>query len=155
MPPTRSEEPTTEMATSKETRAPKRVRERTSRPSSSVPNQCACEGGSRRCVRSSWAGSRGASRGAKMAHNVKNTSSATPVATIGLVRSVRRTEANALGCAQRLSVCLVVSGGAVTVDVMRVTSSHGAGRYVRCGERDKIERNVEHAEIADAECEWI
>src|SRR6266853_3154204 len=69
---------TTDTPTSNETRAPYRVRDRTSRPSSSVPNQCCAPGGRKRSGRLWAAGSRGASHGAKTAIRTSNTVTARP-----------------------------------------------------------------------------
>jgi len=55
-----------------DSRAPHSTRERRSRPKLSVPNQCAFEGASSRCMRSWAAGSWGASRG----RNVQSTHTA-------------------------------------------------------------------------------
>jgi hypothetical protein len=49
---------------------------------------------------------------------VKKVSRATPAATMGLERSVRRSEAKALGCAGTARVCLRPGDGAVIVDGM-------------------------------------
>ena len=88
-----------------------------------------------------------------MAQRVKKTSRATPAATIGLVRSVWRTEANALGCEGAVRVCPLSGDGAVVVDVIDEQGSHRPGRYGRPSERDRIETNAERVQIADAECE--
>src|SRR5260370_35700182 len=58
-----------------------------SRPSSSVPNQCADEGGSRRAGRWMEAGSSGAIQGANRAKVTKITTRSTPMAASGLWRA--------------------------------------------------------------------
>src|ERR1700733_2566638 len=63
------------------------MREKMSRPSSSVPNQCACDGPPRRAGRLMKAGSCGAIQGAKRAQVTKTTINATPVAASGLWRA--------------------------------------------------------------------
>src|SRR6266852_7930925 len=68
------------------------MRERMSRPSSSLPNQCAAEGGSRRVGRLIAAGSWGAIQGAKIANSTKIDPNTTPVAARGLWRAARRNE---------------------------------------------------------------
>src|ERR1700736_5163116 len=68
------------------------MRERMSRPSSSLPNQCAAEGGSRRVGRLIAAGSWGAIQGAKIANSTKIDTNTTPVAARGLWRAGRRDE---------------------------------------------------------------
>src|SRR5438552_11046082 len=68
------------------------MRERMSRPSSSLPNQCAAEGGSRRVGRLIEAGSCGAIQGAKIANSTKIDTNTTPVAARGLWRAARRNE---------------------------------------------------------------
>src|ERR1700675_1185823 len=55
-----------------------------SRPSSSVPNQCEEEGGSRRAGRLMEAGSCGAIQGANRAKMTNTTTSTTPIAASGL-----------------------------------------------------------------------
>src|SRR5580658_9226499 len=64
------------------------TRERMSRPSSSVPNQCADDGGSRRAGRLIEAGSCGAIQGANSAKITKTMTSATPAAASGLWRAL-------------------------------------------------------------------
>src|SRR5580693_3378124 len=63
------------------------TRERMSRPSSSVPNQCADDGESRRAGRLIEAGSWGAIQGAKRAKITKIRTNTTPVAARGLWRA--------------------------------------------------------------------
>src|ERR1700692_2446609 len=63
------------------------TRERMSRPSSSVPNQCADDGGSRREGRWIDVGSCGAIQGAKRAKIIKTMTSTTPAAASGLWRA--------------------------------------------------------------------
>src|SRR3989442_10499071 len=63
-----------------------------SRPSSSVPHQCAEEGAANRVGRSMWAGSCGAIHGANRAEMTKITTNTRPVAARGLWRAVRRNE---------------------------------------------------------------
>src|ERR1700735_1569000 len=63
------------------------MREKMSRPSSSVPNQCACDGPPRRAGRLMKAGSCGAIQGANRAQATKTTINATPVAASGLWRA--------------------------------------------------------------------
>src|SRR5579864_5318100 len=58
-----------------------------SRPSSSVPNQCADEGGPRRAGKLIDAGSCGAIHGANSANITKTTTSTTPAAASGLWRA--------------------------------------------------------------------
>src|SRR5271156_483298 len=76
------------------------MREKMSRPSSSVPNQCAWDGASRRTGRLIDAGSCGAIQGAKRAKITKMTTSTTPVAASGLWRAfpaiLRRNEMEAV-----------------------------------------------------------
>src|SRR5579864_5994827 len=71
-----------------------------SRPSSSVPNQCADEGGPRRAGKLIDAGSRGAIHGANRAKITKTTTNTTPAAASGLWRAFpatrRRNEMAAL-----------------------------------------------------------
>src|ERR1700680_198712 len=62
-----------------------------SRPSSSVPNQCADDGGSRRVGRWIDAGSCGAIQGANRAKMTKTTTSTAPVAASGLWRGLTAT----------------------------------------------------------------
>src|ERR1700758_1370424 len=62
-----------------------------SRPSSSVPNQCADDGRSRRAGRWIEAGSCGAIQGAKRAKITKTTTSTTPMAAKGLWRALTAT----------------------------------------------------------------
>src|SRR2546422_11320277 len=68
-----------------------------SRPSSSVPHQCAEEGAANRVGRSMWAGSCGAIHGANRAEMTKITTNTRPVAARGLWRAVRRDEMAAGG----------------------------------------------------------
>src|SRR5580700_8321992 len=63
------------------------MRERMSRPSSSVPNQCADEGESRRAGRLIAAGSCGAIQGANAAKIRKMMTNASPTAASGLWRA--------------------------------------------------------------------
>jgi hypothetical protein len=63
------------------------MREKMSRPSSSVPNQCAAEGALSRAASSMCAGFCGASHGAKMANTVNITMSTIPAAASGLRRA--------------------------------------------------------------------
>src|SRR5207249_10424951 len=68
------------------------TRERMSRPSSSVPNQCAVQGEESRVGSSMWAGSCGAIQGAKRAKITKITTNTTPMAANGLCRAARGSE---------------------------------------------------------------
>src|ERR1700683_3720595 len=68
------------------------MRERMSRPSSSVPNQCACDGVLRRAGKLMAAGSCGAIHGANRAKIKKTITRTSPVAASGLWRAVRRNE---------------------------------------------------------------
>src|ERR1700735_4910399 len=68
------------------------MREKMSRPSSSVPNQCARDGASSRAGRLMEAGSCGAIQGAKSAKITKIKTNSTPNAASGLRRAVRRNE---------------------------------------------------------------
>src|ERR1700716_1364363 len=77
------------------------IRERMSRPSSSVPNQCACEGKARRAGRSIEAGSCGAIQGANRAKTTKMVTKTIPVAASGLWLAVRRIEMAAVDICQR------------------------------------------------------
>src|SRR5271169_7183080 len=63
------------------------TRERMSRPSSSVPNQCADDGESRRAGRWIDAGSCGAIQGANRAKIRKTATNTTPIAANGLWRA--------------------------------------------------------------------
>src|SRR5690348_10882398 len=67
-------------------------RERMSRPTSSVPHQCAAEGDERRVGRSIRAGSCGATHGANRARITKNSTRTTPMAASGLCRARRGSE---------------------------------------------------------------
>src|SRR6476620_4955388 len=80
---------------SSEARAPKITREKRSRPDSSVPNQCARDGGLRMAVQLCWAGSYGAIRGAKIAISTNRTMTTRP--RIALLRFNRRRHARAPG----------------------------------------------------------
>ena len=66
------------------------MRESMSRPSSSVPSQCAAEGPERRSGRLIAAGSWGAIQGAKMASTVKITTRTIPAAASGFRPMARR-----------------------------------------------------------------
>src|SRR5579885_1826338 len=66
------------------------MRERMSRPSSSVPNQCECVGGVSRLGRLMDAGSCGAIHGAKIAKIKKTMTTTTPIAAKGLWRAFPR-----------------------------------------------------------------
>src|SRR5436190_550527 len=81
---------TTPTPTSIEMRAPWITRERTSRPNSSVPNQCADEGGFRREGRSIVAGSWGAIHGANKAKHTKIVTITAPAIASGLCLVPRR-----------------------------------------------------------------
>ena len=76
------------------------MRERMSRPSSSVPNQCSRDGVSRRAGRLMEAGSCAAIQGANRAKITKMTTNTTPVAASGLWRAFptidRRSEMEAV-----------------------------------------------------------
>src|SRR5258708_1793338 len=80
-------------------------RESMSRPSSSDPQTCASEGGESRVARLMFAGSCGASHGAKMAHTMKNTTNTTPMAASGLRWATRGSEMAVVdtGAVRRLS----------------------------------------------------
>ena len=93
MPPMNSERPTTATATKSEMRVPKRMRERMSRPSSSVPKRWARLGEARRLARLSVVGSEGASQGASRAASVKPRSRANPSTASGLRLAEARWEA--------------------------------------------------------------
>src|SRR5258708_24627323 len=67
------------------------MRERISRPSSSVPNQCADDGVSRRAGKLIEAGSWGAIQGANNAKTRKIATSTTPIAASGLWRALPAT----------------------------------------------------------------
>src|ERR1700740_36286 len=71
-------------------------REQMSRPSSSLPHQCAAEGDIRREGKVICAGSEGASQGAKIAQTKKSATSTTPIAASGLWRATRGSEMAAL-----------------------------------------------------------
>ena len=68
------------------------TRERMSRPSSSVPNQCTVEGEESRVGSSMWAGSCGAIQEAKTAKITKMATNTTPTAANGLWRAARGSE---------------------------------------------------------------
>ena len=63
-----------------------------SRPSSSVPHQCADDGGERRVGRSIYAGSCGEIHGANIAQITKTMTNTAPVAASGLWRAARGSE---------------------------------------------------------------
>ena len=77
-----AEETTRMSASGSESRAPKRVRLRTSRPSVSVPNQCAPLGGFSR-GKACESGSKGAIRGTKIAMRNHSTMIVMPTMAIG------------------------------------------------------------------------
>src|SRR5437868_5911446 len=85
---------TTLVPTSMEMRAPKMTRERMSRPNSSVPNQCAFDGGCNRAGRLSAAGSWGAIHGANIANSTKMVTITAPAAASGRLRACRAPLAN-------------------------------------------------------------
>src|SRR5437868_3267119 len=85
---------TTLVPTSMEMRAPKMTRERMSRPNSSVPNQCAFDGGCNRAGRLSAAGSCGAIHGANIANSTKTVTITAPAAASGRLRACRAPLAN-------------------------------------------------------------
>src|SRR5271168_2793852 len=94
------------------------MRERMSRPSSSVPNQWAWEGGLRRAGRLMAAGSRGAIQGANRAKITKTRTSATPAAASGLWRALPATarpnvmvEVDKLACGILLAINLLAVAG--------------------------------------------
>src|SRR5216684_6479999 len=68
------------------------MRDKMSRPSSSVPKKCACDGVSRRVGRLMEAGSCGAIQGANSAKVTNNTTNTAPVAASGLWRAFTATE---------------------------------------------------------------
>src|SRR5712671_6156484 len=70
------------------------TREKMSRPNSSVPNQCAVEGGANRAGKLSAAGSCGASSGANVANTTKMITITAPAAAKGLLRACRRVAEN-------------------------------------------------------------
>src|SRR3982074_160327 len=78
------------------------IRERMSRPSSSVPNQGAGGGKPRRAGRSIEAGSWGAIQGANTAKITKMVTKTTPVDASGLWLAVRRIEMAAVDICQKL-----------------------------------------------------
>src|SRR5580704_3093892 len=78
-------------------------RERMSRPSSSVPHQWADEGGERRAGRSMWAGSWGASHGARIARMIKIATSTAPVVARALCRATRWSEMGRVDMGRLLS----------------------------------------------------
>jgi len=78
---------TTLTETARESRAPHSRRESVSRPSSSVPAQCAADGPSSRCSRSMAAGLCGASQGAVSPPSTKPASSSTPATASGWRRT--------------------------------------------------------------------
>src|SRR5579863_8920802 len=92
------------------------MRERMSRPSSSVPNQCAWDGVSRRTGRLMAAGSCGAIQGANSAKITNTITNTTPIAASGLWR--------AFPAAQRRNVMAMVD----MVQSVRAILD-GAGRY--------------------------
>src|SRR5690349_12534613 len=77
-------------------------REQMSRPSSSVPHQCDELGAWRRVGNSIWAGSCGASHGAKMAPMTKSMTSTTPIAASELWRARRGSEMAAVDIFQKV-----------------------------------------------------
>src|SRR5438309_5879063 len=66
------------------------TRDRMSRPSSSVPNQCSAEGRMRRRGRSMCAGSNGAISGAKIAKTMNKETRNMPIVASGLLRAAER-----------------------------------------------------------------
>src|SRR5947209_6700886 len=84
--PSRSDPATTLPPTSMEMRAPWITREKMSRPSSSVPNQCAALGGCRREGRLMLLGFCGAIQGANSAKITNSATSATPAVASALRR---------------------------------------------------------------------
>src|SRR5437588_579118 len=97
-----SDASTTLVPTSIEMRAPKITREKMSRPTSSVPNQCAADGGIKRDGRLSAAGSCGASSGANIANC--NISITDCDMTLGeKIRYLREVEGNLRGLGRSLT----------------------------------------------------
>src|SRR5207302_2230452 len=83
-----------------ENRAPNTTRESMSLPSSSVPNQCSCDGGCNRASKLSAAGSCGAIHGANIANSTKTVTITAPAAANGRLRACRTPLANdELACA--------------------------------------------------------
>src|SRR5689334_366010 len=82
-----------------EARAPQMTRARTSRPISSVPNQCAAEGALRTALQLVASGSCGETHGAKSASATKNATTARP--TIAPRRRTRRRIARCHGESSR------------------------------------------------------
>src|SRR5258708_4499346 len=80
--------PTAMSPTDSETREPKITRDRTSRPTSSVPNGCAADGGSSATAPLTAVGSYGARSGAKIATAARKSTSAPPMTIRGLRRAV-------------------------------------------------------------------
>src|SRR6266404_5182201 len=70
------------------------TREKMSRPNSSVPNQCATEGGANRAGKLSAAGSCGASSGANIANTTKMITITAPAAAKGRLRACRTVAEN-------------------------------------------------------------
>src|ERR1041385_3642776 len=92
--PNANEKPTTLMPTSMEMRAPYIARESMSRPNSSVPNQCAADGGVKRAGRSIAAGSCGAIHGANTATTTNSVTRSTPNVAKGFIFAARTTRSD-------------------------------------------------------------
>src|SRR5271165_4350085 len=97
------------------------MRERMSRPSSSVPNQCACDGESRRAGRLMAAGSCGAIHGANRAKITKTITNTTPVAASGLWRTFPAAQRrNEMAVVDIESVCAILGAAAPCLQTVRM-----------------------------------
>src|SRR5260221_7439821 len=116
-----------------EARAPQITRASTSRPISSVPNQCCQLGALRTALQLAASGSYGAIHGARSASSTKNTTMTSP--TMAPRRRARRRNARCAGVSSR---------GATSMGMaMAATSSPHARVHHEVGEvRQQVERDV-------------